>query len=265
MKHATADGLVINAYERNGSVYLSVLTADEGRMTLLAKGAKSIKNDQMSVSQLYTYANFEYYTKGDANILKGGSVHRSFFDVSDDLSASSLASYLCELATDLTGEGEEAREILRLLLNSLHALTETDYPLAKVKAAFELRAATLSGYAPDVGGCAICGSDAAKELYLDVMNGSCVCSDCRAKRNAARRAEEQYEDLREADLLCRLTPSAYAAFRYVTEAPLSRLLAFDLVDPEDARLFFHAAEVYLLSHLGHGFRTLDFYKTVAEL
>jgi recombinational DNA repair protein (RecF pathway) len=41
--------------------YLSVLTAQRGRITLLAKGSHSLRGEQRAVSQLFTYANFEYY------------------------------------------------------------------------------------------------------------------------------------------------------------------------------------------------------------
>jgi hypothetical protein len=74
-----------------------------------------------------------------------------------------------------------------------------------------------------------------------------------------------YDDIREADVLCRLSCAAYAAFSYAVQAPLARLFAFELSDPEDRELFAKAAETYLLSHLGHGFDTLNFYHSMRAL
>ena len=224
-----------------------------------------MRGGQMGVSQLYTYGNFEIYRRGTMYILKGGSAIQPFYSISMDIDRLNLAAYLCDLTCDLTDEGEEAGDMLRLLLNSLYAISRDLYSHEIIKGAFEVRAAALSGYAPALGGCSFCGEAAPESFYLDVMNGSFLCNGCLTRRGQAHRADAVYDDIREADVLCRLSCAAYAAFSYAVEAPLERLFAFELAEREDRELFSKAAETYLLSHLGHGFDTLQFYHSMQAL
>ena len=264
MKHDVIDGVVVRVRDMGDrDRYLSVLTAEKGRISLLSKGSRSMRGEQMAVSQLYTYANFEYYKKGDTYILKGGSPIQPFYALSMDIDRINLAAYFCELVCELTDEGEEAGQMLRLLLNAMYAVSRELYPQEAIKAAFEMRAAVLSGYAPEPHGCAVCGASNCDPMYLDVMNGALLCPDC-LKQHGKRKEGGVYDEIREADVIAPLTPAALQALRYVCEAPLERLFSFGLKDEEDMHLFAHAAEIYLLSHLGRGFDSLNFYHTMRK-
>lgn len=265
LQHEAIDGVVVRVRDMNDNDrYLSVLTAERGRITVLSKGSRSMRGSQMGVSQLYTYANFEIYQRGSLYILKGGSAIDPFYALSMDIDRLNLAAYLCDLTCELTDEGEDATDMMRLLLNSLYAISKDLYPQEIIKGAFELRAAILSGYAPDLEGCTGCGVREEEYLYLDVMNGAILCPACLKKRGAQKYAPAAYDDIREAEVLCGLSRAAYAALSFVASAPLARLFAFKLTDGEDLHLFSTAAETYLLSHLGHGFETLNFYRTMRE-
>ena len=265
MKHETVDGLVVRVLDRGDhDRYLSVLTAEQGRITVLAKGSRSMRGEQMGVSQLFTYANFEFYRRCELCILKGGSSIRSFYNIGKDMDRLNLASYLCELICELTDEGEPAGELLRLALNSFYAISEGLYSQAFVKSAFELRIAAMSGFAPETDACRRCGALAGDIFYLDAMNGAVLCGKCLHKKGKTQSRDGFYDDLREAEVISPLTPAALAAVCYCLSAPLERLFAFVLCDAEDVHLFSAAAETYLLSHIGHGFATLDFYRMMAE-
>ncbi len=260
MQHESIDGLVIRTgdYGENDR-YLSVLTAQNGRITVLAKGARSLKSEQRAVSQLYTYGNFEYYRRGEWNILKRGSVNRSFYAVSADLDRLNLAAYLSEILCEVTDEGVEAADLLRLMLNALYALSNALYPLSVIKGAFELRTAALSGYEPELFSCGSCGKEQTTGLYLDVMNGALLCADCLELRGKKHHPTLHDYDVREAEVLCPLTAGTLAALQYCIHAPLERLFSFSLPDLNDRAMFSKTAELYLLSHLGRDFPTLRFY------
>lgn len=263
MQHEAINGVVVRVRDMGDrDRYLSVLTAELGRITVLSKGSRSMRGAQMGVSQLYTYGNFEIYRRGTMYILKGGTAIQPFYSLCMDIDRLNLAAYLCDVTWELTDEGEEAGEMMRLLLNSLYAISRDLYPKSLIKGVFELRAAAISGYAPEVDGCAFCGNQAPEYYYLDVMNGSFLCNECLTRRKPTEQANTVYDDLREADVLCGLSPAAYAAFHYALSSPMERLFAFELSDPADCALFEKAAETYLLSHLGHGFDTLDFYRSM---
>ena len=266
MRHEAVDGVVVRVRDMGDhDRYLSVLTADRGRITLLSKGSRSMRGPQMAVSQMFGYANFEIYYRGTLAVLKGGTPIQPFYELGMDIDRLNLASYLCDLTCELTDEGEPAEEMLRLLLNSLYAISRDLYPQEIIKGAFEWRAMAISGYEPDLGGCHRCGADTAEALYLDVMNGGILCGECLHKAANKPRASAAYDDLREAEVLCQITPAVLAALRYTVDAPPQRIFSFDLSDAEDLRLFAHSTETYLLSHIGHGFDTLNFYREMRAL
>lgn len=263
--HESINGLVIRVKDMGDhDRYLTVLTAERGRITILAKGARSIKGPQTAVSQLYTYANLEYYRRGDFNILKGGSPIESFYRLSEDMDRLNLAAYLCEVVFEFTDEGEEAADVLRLTLNSLYALSRGLYPEEQIKGAFEWKIAAISGYAPDLSGCTICRKPNADPFYLDVMNGALLCPECIAE--AGKKAKVgSYDEIREAEIRAILPPSVTEALRYCLQAPMNRLFAFELAEKADLALFAKQTELYLLSHIGHGFESLRFYHEMREI
>ncbi len=262
MRHESIDGVVVRVRDYGDhDRYLSVLTAEAGRITVLSKGGHSLKGPQTAISQLYTYANFEYYRKGEFNILKGGSAYQHFYALSMDIDRLNLAAYLCDLACELTDEGEPAPEMLRLLLNSLYAISKDLYSQEIIKGAFELRAMAMSGYAPDLGACSRCGRDADEHFYLHVMNGALFCSECFSEKGkeVKKITDTTYDDIRESETVMGLTPAVLAAMRYCLGAPLERLFAFGLEEKSDIEDFVRAAQTYTLSHLERGFDSLNFY------
>lgn len=261
----TTDGLVLRSkpFGENDRI-ITLLTPEEGRITVVAKGGRSLKSGSLPATQLFSYGNYEISHRGDYKWIRGASVLRQFPAMTADIAKVSLASYFASVADELSGENEEGGEILRLILNSYHALDTGIRPDGQIKAAFELRAAAMSGFMPELSSCRGCRRESAEVMYLDVMNGRLLCDDC-MRRAALISAKEKAasEDIREAEIFLPLSPSVTAAMRYVLNAGEGRFLAFSL-DISELPGFCRAAETYLLSHIGHGFDTLEFYKTVKD-
>ncbi len=266
MRNEVIDGLVVRTWDVGEcDRYLSVLTAKKGRITVLSKGSKSMRSEQRVISQMYAYSNFEIYRRGDRYILSGGSLIEPFYSLSIKMDRLNLASYFCEVAGEITDEGEDATEVLRLLLNALYATGRDLYPYEIIKGAVELRAAFLSGYAPSLNGCAVCGTPLCDPMYLDVMNGALLCPECLKKRSAGvKHTPNAYDEIREAEVLSPLPPAVLTAVRYIAAAPVERLFSFSLQDESDLHLFSKCAETYLLSHLGRGFDSLNFYHAMRQ-
>ena len=261
---STTDGLVIRVTDRDDNDKLmTILTPDRGQIAVIAKGARSMHSKMLPLVQPYTYANFEIYEKnGSVGWLRGGSVIEPFYGVRNDLDNLSLAAYLAEVGCDITGEGEPAVDILRLLLNSLFALSEGLRPPWIVKGAFELRAAGFSGFMPELDGCAMCDVTMSNPMYLDVMNGRLLCAGCVRTAGQVRRTEMEMADAGELTLLLPMSSSVTAACRYILYARPERMFAFSLEESE-RETFEKVCEAYLLHHLERGFDSLDFYKSLS--
>ena len=260
------DGLILKETPTGENDKLvTLLTAEEGRFTLTAKGARSMKSKVGSACRLFTYGNYEYYEKNDRYWLSGGSVNESFFGLCEDLEVFTLASYISQIAYEITGEGVPADEILRMTLNTFYCLEKQKKPLPQIKAAYELYATRASGLAPDLSACTDCHRDVAEEYWLDVMNGAIICSDCMKKRSGGLPIPEVDEYSRR-NILLPIDRTVLGAMRYIMTAPIQRIFAFSVSDPASADRLYRAAESYLLNHLERSFETLDFYKKVsAEL
>ena len=260
MKKAV-DGLILRELPTGESdKLLTVLTA-EGRFLMTAKGARSMRSKVMSLCTIFTYGNFEYYEKYDRRWLSGGSVLESFVGPNAELEGIALASYLSQVAHEITEENVDCSEVLRMTLNSLYCIKKQSKPLWQIKAVYELFAAVSSGYAPDLEECGSCGAEESETMWLYVMNGALVCGECLRKR-AGNLALPEFDEYSVRNVLLPLDASSLACLRYVTSAPIERAIAFSLKSEESRSYFCRAAETYLLHHLERSFDALDFYHQV---
>ncbi len=246
---------------------LTLLTADYGRFNVIAKGVKSLKNPIMPACRAFVWGNFEVHERSaDSRWLRSASVTEPFSALGTEITRLYLAQYIADVCMELSGQGEPAGEILRLALNSYYALTRGIRSEAQVKAVFEWRAAACSGYAPDLSACRRCGAERSEAFYLDVMNGGTVCASCLG--NGPVQPEDgspAVDEYGTRALYLPLRPSVAAALKYVLEAPMKNMLAFELKDPVDRSDMSGICETYLLSHLGTGFGSLKFYHEVSKL
>ena len=258
----TVDGLVLRETPVGEHDKLLTVLTSEGQMWMTAKGARSMHSKVMPLCRLFTYANFEYYEKGDRRWVSGGSVNDSFFGLNNDLEGFALASYLLQIALEITGEGVPGEDVLRMTLNTLYMIEKRGKPYEQIKGVYQCFAAKVSGFEADLSGCGECGTESEGELWLDVMNGRLLCSECLRKRSGNLPMPEE-DAYRARNILLPVDASTVAGMRYVYGAPLSRIFAFSLAE-ESLRSFDKISETYLLNHLERGFDALEFYHSVSQ-
>lgn len=261
----TCDGLVIRecAYGENDRI-VTVLTAERGQMVMIAKGARSLKSKTMSVCRLFIYANFEYYEKNGRYWLSGGSINDSFFGLNSDIGGFALASYVVQLAAEITGEGVPAAQTLQMTLNTLYAIEKKLKPYPQLKSAYEIFAINESGFSPDLDGCGRCGENESRDgAWLDIMNGRLLCSKCMRERNGSSDVPPT-DEFQTQNILVPIDDGAIGAWRYVSSAPLKRVFAFSFKTEDSMQTLGRATEKYIVNHLERSFETLEFYNTVKD-
>lgn len=245
---------------------LTVLTQEQGRISVFANGVKRLKSPHFVATQLYTYSEFTLYGSGDKYYIRECSKIESFFGLRDTLDGLSLAAYIAEVACDVSLEEQSEERLLRLVLNSLYCVAKKSKPLDAVKAAFELRVAGEIGFMPALVGCEDCGKGDLSTYYFDIEDGTFRCENCfhalepRLTAEAGRRNESEGIYAR-THIIVPLSVSVMAAMRYVLYCKPERLFAFELKD-EARDKFCSVCEKYLLCHLERDFPSLDFYKSV---
>ena len=259
----TCDGLVIaESAVGESDKLLTLLTPEYGRIRVSGKGVRSMKSKMMAATQLFSYGNYEIYKKGDFYWLREAYLREAFFGLREDITTLALATYICDLASEMSGPDFAATDILRLTLNTLYAIAKKDKPLALIKAVYEMRSAAYSGFMPDLSACTSCRRAECEFYYLDVMNGCILCEDCAKKRGKLSDIPLSAEDLSTAKIICKIDSGALGAMQYSVTAKPEKMLSFSL-SSESLEYFSLACETYILNHLERGFDSLNFYKSIS--
>ena len=222
---------------------LTLLTDTEGKITAKARGALSKSSRTAAATQQLTWSEMTLFENRGRWTVNEAVVKEGFDGLRGDMEKLALGAYLAECIEALSVEDQPEPELLQLGLNSLYALSRDLYAPEKIKAAFEIRSMCLSGYAPELGVCAVCGREPVRpDLSIDY--GRVCCRDC---EGMGERVE--------------LGNAAWAAMRYLASAPAKQLLSFALPE-EDLRRLARASERYLLARTERGFSTLDYWKKI---
>lgn len=246
--HLTTKALVLREVNyKEADKILTALTADEGKMTVSARGVRRKSGATAAACQQLCWGEFTLYEYQGRWAVKEAAAERRFEGVRGDLEKLALASYFAEVTETLAEEGQPEPKLLSLTLNSLHALDKLSLPLTQVKTAFEWKAMALAGYEPMTDGCAVCGREPPESPQIHLGEGVVHCAPCR---------EEVGEGIS-----MPLSPSALAALRHIVGGDPKRLFSFR-VDEASLSQLAQASEAYLMTRLERGFRTLDFYKTL---
>ena len=257
--HAEVKGLVLRTVDlKESDRLLTIYTEEQGIVTALAKGARSLKSRKMSSTMQFCYSSFVLYKQGEHYQVRECELIESFFGLHRSIEGLALATYITEVVSDVAVAQPET-ELLRLALNSLYAISEHKCELGIIKAAFEIRTASIIGFMPEVLSCSACGEKSG-DFYFEIMSGAIKCRGCREKM-ALTNPEPEYPH--EAQAVCLLSEGAKTALGYCIYSPLKKIFSFRFSD-SDMTLFSRACEEYLLNHLERSFNSLDFYKEVAR-
>lgn len=241
-------GIVLRETEtKESDKILTLLTEDRGKTPVIARRARRKSCKYAACAQILAFSEWTLYQKGEWYYANEGASIELFTPLRGDFTALSLGCYFAELAEAAAMEEVPMPELLRHLLNGLYALSALHKAPELVKPAFELKYLSLAGFAPLADACAYCGSPDPAEPCLDTAQGTLHCRSCGSVRHSVP--------------LCR---DSLSALRHVLYGDPRRLYAFRLGGSPLERLS-QASETFLLSQLDRKFRTLDYYKSLAEL
>lgn len=244
--YVTIQGLVLRVTAYNDTdALLTVLSRDRGKLTLKARGLRRKNSPLIAPCQLLSYGEFTLFEYRDQYSINEARAIELFPQLQRDLQKLTLGTYFAQVAELLCQEDLPNPELLSLVLNCLHALAKMDIPKSQVKAVFELRAACLAGYAPDLTGCDRCGN-VQPELF-DLFGGHLVCNHCALLEAGGIRMP--------------ILPGILDAMRYICYCEPKKIFAFRIGD-DTAENLSYVTEGYLTTQLERGFSTLDFYKSL---
>lgn len=155
--------------------YITVLTEDAGRVTLLARGARKPKSKLMSAASVFVYGDFFYFQGSGFKSLNSADILDGFYGLRNNYDRLVYASYVVE-AADKTGYDDTA-ELLHLVLYTLTALAKTSLNPALIICAFRFKLLDIMGFLNTETICLNCGNDAD---CFSPSEGGFVCAECAA-------------------------------------------------------------------------------------
>ncbi len=231
----------------NTDKLLTVFTAEEGKITVLAKNVRASKKSVL-YTQPFAYSDFILFRTGGIYTVDQANIIDAFYGLSNDILSLSAGQYFLELADQLPSQmtsGEESF-LLRLLLNSLFLLSGSAdaSSIKKIKLMFELKFASSTGFEPDLTKCVGCGTSApAFWFYGEGMK----CEKCGADKPGGHR----------------ITDTMVKAITYITKSDMSSAYKFDMPN-ESLDYIAMITENYIKTIFDSDFSSLNYYKQLSE-
>ena len=142
----TLTGMVLSAMpvgEFDKRVVL--LTRERGQIAAFAKGARRPNSYLLGASRPMAFGTFTLYEGRNSYNIKSAEITAYFDELSRDLEDIAYGSYFLEVGAAYTAEGMDGTPMLRLLYQSLRALTKPSIPKLLVRYVYELRTMVING------------------------------------------------------------------------------------------------------------------------
>jgi DNA repair protein RecO (recombination protein O) len=188
---------------------LVILTKEKGKITAFAKGARKQNSAFLACSQPFSFGEFMIYEGKSAYNLISVDITNYFEELRKDLEAAYYGLYFCELTDYFTHENEDGTQVLRLLYQSLRALSQKSIKRTLVRSVFELKLLAVNGVAPQVFSCVKCGKTESFP-YFNKEAGGLLCPDC--KKNVSGSAK--------------LTEAVIYTMQYIIASSIEKLYTF---------------------------------------
>ena len=155
-----------------------------------------------------------------------------------------MGMYFCEVADYFTRENLDAREVLKLLYQSLRALKVPSLNRVLVKTIFEFKMIAVNGEAPRLFACIGCGKK--EELfYFHDQQAGILCEDC--YQNAPHGGKGAVK----------IMGTTTYILQRILAAPIEKLYTFSVKEPVQKELE-QVVKRYYSTRVDRRFQTIEF-------
>jgi len=208
----------VGEYDRR----ISLLTKEKGKVAAFARGARKPGNRLAAATNPFSFGSFRLYEGRNAYTLAEADIRNYFEELRSDYIGACYGMYFAEVTDFCTREGNDEREMMKLLYQSLRALCAASLPNPLVRCIFECRTMAVNGEFP---------RDFTKEAFAELAG--------------AGEAED----------------STLYALRYITSSPVEKLYTFNVTNSVLGQLQ-AVADRYMKRFAGHQFKSLEVLQTL---
>lgn len=155
-----------------------ILTKERGKITAFARGARRPNSALLASTGVFAFGTFLLYEGRDAYSLVQANISNYFPELLSDFGGAYYGMYFCELADYYTRENNDEIAVMKLLYQSLRALTKKSLDRELVRYIYELKLFVCVGEYPETFRCTRCGSEEDLQCF-SVYHGGMVCEECR--------------------------------------------------------------------------------------
>ena len=212
MKQLKVNGIII--VENNMGDFdkmLTMLTPNLGKIGCSAKGARRPKSLLLSGTQFLCFGEYMLFKGSDTYTINSCETIEMFYNIRTDLDKLTYASYITKIVNDVTTENQNCFNTLKLFLNTLYMISETDKDLDFITSVFKLRILKILGFMQNVNECTCCKS---KEniTHFSIKNDGFKCAVCSKQDTGAIEMNEATKN----------------AIIYILKADSKKIFSFDL-------------------------------------
>ncbi len=127
-----------------------LLTKERGKISAFARGARKPGNRLTAATNLFAFGTFKLYSGKSSYTMTDADIQNYFEDLMTDYIGAYYGMYFTEVADYYTRENNDEREMLKLLYQSLRAISAPSLPNELIKCVYELKAIVVNGEFPGI-------------------------------------------------------------------------------------------------------------------
>ena len=163
------------------------------------------KAQKLSIGEYLLYKSGKTYSMNSCETIE------MFYNIRTDLDKLKCASNITKIVNDVTTENQNSFNTLKLFLNTLYMISETDKNMDLILSIFELRLLCILGFMPIVDRCVQCGNSETLE-YFSLKDNGFKCNTCGKQDKGAIEISEATQN----------------AIKYIIKAPAKKIFSFNI-------------------------------------
>lgn len=178
MKQLKVNGIIIAENNSNDfDKMVTMLTPNLGKIGCSARGARRTKSQLLAGTQFLCFGEYMLFKGSDTYSINSCQTIEVFYNLRTDIDKLLYASHITKIVNDVTTENQNSYYILKLFLNTLYAMSETDKNLDFLTSVFKMRLMKILGFSPNVNECVCCKKKENLNVFSFKDNGF-KCDDC---------------------------------------------------------------------------------------
>ena len=218
---------------------LVILTKEKGKISAFAKGARKQNSPMMGTTNPFSFGEFLLYEGRNSYNVMQVNISNYFMELSTDFEGAYYGFYFMEIADYYTKEYNDEREMLKLLYQTLRALSSGKIKNELIRYIYELKVLVINGESPEVFRCANCGSDGRTMVFSSTNHGA-VCNECKGIAP---------------DGIC-VSNATWYTLQHIVSSTIEKLYTFTVSDEVLSELQ-RILRQYTDTHIGRTFKSLE--------